>query len=402
MRILLFLCLLYLCTTLLPAHAQLACEDPDYHVTECITPQFEACTSANSLPEFRKCVTDLISAWPNSLGLRVLRAHERYCQSLIAAVGRFDIDGRTTCAEYQLQFLAHHCDDRGMSRSTPATVCLAELERDLAMWLGDVRPSRRIASAMPQQPTPRALSAGASPPQAAPRPPSTVGMPRPSEPALPPPSPSAQAPPERVAGSGTGFVVRSDGMLLTNRHVVEGCRRVGLPTGETLVLVASDDRRDLALLRAPISFGATMKFRRDQTIDLGEPVLLAGYPLYMQISTSINLTNGMVTSQVGVRDDPMRFQINAAMQPGNSGGPVMDASGLVIGVGVSRLNDRRMMNETGLTAQGMNYAIRGQAAETFLLENRVLVEKSPATDARPTAQIAQGLDRVVLPIICFR
>ena len=77
-------------------------------------------------------------------------------------------------------------------------------------------------------------------------------------------------------GSGTAFVVRrSDGLLLTNAHVVDGCGRLALASGANATVVARDNRRDLALVRAEGSFEAQARFRRDQTVDLGETVGVA-------------------------------------------------------------------------------------------------------------------------------
>ena len=150
-------------------------------------------------------------------------------------------------------------------------------------------------------------------------------------------------------------MVRRDGLFLTNQHVVADCTRLALADGTRLEVVAADKRRDLALLRAAnLSTPEIVRFRRDATVDLGEGVSLFGFPLYRAISTSMNLTNGIVTSLAGLGDDPMHFQINAALQPGNSGGPLLDEAGLLIGVAVARLNDRVVMRETGSLPQTMN------------------------------------------------
>lgn len=232
---------------------------------------------------------------------------------------------------------------------------------------------------------------------AAPPPQQVVATPAPP-PVVPPAPPRA----EELAGSGTAFVVRRDGTFLTNRHVIDGCRRIALPDGTRLDVIRADQRRDLALLRADLSTPSVVRFRRDQTIDLGEVVSLFGYPLYRAVSTSINLTNGIVTSLVGLGDDPMHFQINAAMQPGNSGGPLLDEAGLAIGVAVARLNDRFVMRETGTVPQTMNYAIRGQVAEAFLLENGVLADKAAPQGRGDLREVARKMQAAVTPVLCYR
>ena len=243
------------------------------------------------------------------------------------------------------------------------------------------------------------LMAPAKPPPvaAAPPPPRVVATPAP-----PPVVTPAPLRTEEPAGSGTAFAVRRDGTFLTNGHVIDGCRRVTLPDGTRLDVIRADQRRDLALLRADLSTPSIVRFRRDQTIDLGEAVSLFGYPLYRAVSTSINLTNGIVTSLVGLGDDPIHFQINAAMQPGNSGGPLLDEAGLAIGVAVARLSDGFVMRATGTVPQTMNYAIRGQVAEAFLLENGVLADKAAPQGRADLREVARQMQAAVTPILCYR
>jgi S1-C subfamily serine protease len=242
-------------------------------------------------------------------------------------------------------------------------------------------PASRPAPA-PQETPPQAVAA---PPQPAPAPP-------------PPPRPSTTP-----IGSGTAFVVRrSDGLLLTNAHVVDGCGRLAIASGAGATVVARDNRRDLALVRAEGSFEAQARFRRDQTVDLGETVYAFGFPLYGFSSTALNLTNGIVSALVGLNDNPAHFQLNAAIQPGNSGGPVVDSSGAVLGVAVARLSDRAVLAATGTVPQAVNFAIRGQLAESFLLEQGVMVEKTPTNaTARDLREVAHEMGRVVHPIFCY-
>jgi S1-C subfamily serine protease len=197
--------------------------------------------------------------------------------------------------------------------------------------------------------------ASATPPAPTTPPPALASQPAAAAPAIPPPTR------REISGSGTGFAVRRDGTMMTNHHVVRGCGSLALHSGERVTVVATDPTADLAILRVQGKvFETITRFRRDQTIDLGEPVTAFGYPHYQSVSTALNITNGIVSALVGIGDDPANFQINAAIQPGNSGGPVLDNAGLVIGVAVSRLNDRRIMAATGTIPQTMNYAIRGQ------------------------------------------
>ncbi|GGJ25216.1 hypothetical protein GCM10011320_35730 [Neoroseomonas lacus] len=156
------------------------------------------------------------------------------------------------------------------------------------------------------------------------------------------------------------------------------------------------------MLRVARTYSNIVQFRRDQTVDLGESVSLFGFPHYGTVSTSLNLTNGIITSLVGTGNDPLHFQLNAAMQPGNSGGPVLDEAGFLIGVAVARLRDDVTVRETGTIPQTMNYAIRGQVVEAFLLENGIRVEKRASHERADLREVAQRMENAVLPILCWR
>jgi S1-C subfamily serine protease len=282
----------------------------------------------------------------------------------------------------------------GTSNIVEPNIMAAEM--GFRAWLGmtdksprDALTGRHLADATPSRP---------AAPTPAPVPSRERDVSRSAAVTAPPANPS---PATRVSGSGTAFVVRQDGTLLTNEHVVKGCSRLALPTGEAVQVLASNAKRDLALLRSEKTYASALRFRRDQTIDHGETVRAFGYPYYQMVSTSLNITEGIVTALTGLNDDPSRFQVNAAIQPGNSGGPLVDEDGLVIGVAVSTLSTGRFTEVTGANAQSMNYGIRGQIVEAFLLENGVLVEKARAESRPDLRQIARSVTPFVTPILCY-
>jgi S1-C subfamily serine protease len=152
---------------------------------------------------------------------------------------------------------------------------------------------------------------------------------------------SAPAKPDRLFDQkGTGFLVSSNGHLVTNAHVVQGCVGdiLGNPSGEApakLRLVSSDETNDLALLQATGSFKDVAKIR-DKAIQSGDSVVAIGYPFHGLLTSDFTVTTGIVSSLSGVLNDTRFLQISAAVQPGNSGGPLLASSGDV--VGVSRRN----------------------------------------------------------------
>ena len=203
--------------------------------------------------------------------------------------------------------------------------------------------------------------------------------------------------------SGTGFVVDAAGHVLTNDHVVAGCAGIAIPvnkTRHTAEVIARDKRRDLALLaskglrRPPVSFRAGAKPA------LGESVVVAGYPLQGLLADDLQVTTGSVSALAGIRNDANVLQITAPVQPGNSGGPLYDASGRVIGVVVAKLNAVKLAERTGDIPQNINFAVKGHWARRFLQANRIGFRTGGPSGPRRTTEIAADARRSVVPVLC--
>ena len=185
-----------------------------------------------------------------------------------------------------------------------------------------------------------------------------------------PPNPLGPLRGERMpTGSGSGFLVGPNGKVLTNSHVVGGCSQVTVRhSGNThaATIRASDTTNDLALLAVPRLSGETASFSESHQAALGETATVAGYPFGGLLASDLHVTSGIVSALAGLQDDSTRLQITAPVQPGNSGGPLLDESGNVIGVVVSRLNALGVARATGTIPQNVNFAIKGSVARMFL------------------------------------
>jgi S1-C subfamily serine protease/regulator of sirC expression with transglutaminase-like and TPR domain len=216
--------------------------------------------------------------------------------------------------------------------------------------------------------------------------------------------PTDPAPREKRSSSGTGFFVSSHGYVLTNNHVVDGCRnfavaQAGFVTQRARV-VANDSKNDLALLQTELKPGAVPNMRLGAR--LGENVFVYGFPLTGLLASTGNFTIGNVTATAGLGDDTTLIQMSAPVQPGNSGGPVIDQFGNVVAVVVSKLNALRIAKLTsGDIPQNVNFAIKSLIAMSFLEANNIgITPAGAAGTALETTQIAERARQFTVQIAC--
>jgi len=134
--------------------------------------------------------------------------------------------------------------------------------------------------------------------------------------------------------TGTGFVISPDGYLLTCAHVVKDAGKIRVTLGakswEAAVL-AVDDAHDLALLQLPTKGLTALPLANSNAIELGQEARAFGFPLSDYLGEDLKVTRGTIAG-ISMRDAQKIFQIDAAVNPGNSGGPLVNENGEVIGV----------------------------------------------------------------------
>jgi S1-C subfamily serine protease len=137
-------------------------------------------------------------------------------------------------------------------------------------------------------------------------------------------------------------------------------------------------------------------------VRVGQFVMVAGYPLRGLLSSGINATTGNVSALAGPGDDTRLLQITAPVQPGNSGGPVLDQSGNVIGVVVSQLDSLEIARATGGIPQNVNFAIKGTVVRTFLEAKGVEFTTSPSTTRLDPAAVAERAAKSTILVECWK
>lgn len=207
--------------------------------------------------------------------------------------------------------------------------------------------------------------------------------------------------------AGTGFYVSKSGDVLTNAHVVQGCSTIGVKghgdtTFRSARVKASDAKRDLALISAeasPSGAPAVLAWRREAR--LGEQVAIFGFPYLGALASSGTFTRGDVTALAGIADNNAHFQLSAPVQPGNSGGPVVDDRGQVVGVVVAKLNALAVARVSRDIPQNVNFAIKSAEALSFMEANGVTASVANAgTKTLSGPDLAERLRDGAVLVMC--
>jgi S1-C subfamily serine protease len=207
--------------------------------------------------------------------------------------------------------------------------------------------------------------------------------------------------------TGSGILLNTRGQVLTNNHVVEDCRRLtvqlpGAPLADAAA-IAADAENDLAVVRIAgiIDAEGYAAFRDGRSIRLADDVIAVGYPLTGLLSSQVKVTTGSVSALAGLYDDTRHMQVSVPVQPGNSGGPLVDLAGNVVGVITSKLDAVAVAEATGDIPQNINFAIKSLVARSFLDANDVEYALAPSDTLLPPADAAELARRFTVLIACY-
>ena len=232
----------------------------------------------------------------------------------------------------------------------------------------------------------------------------------------------------QISSIGSGFFVSKLGHIVTNEHVVRQCSSVTVGDNANNQVAASvletDKRNDLALLRisstqmasaetkslisklnvqklglklVPLASGGLM---RSDDIELGEKVLVSGFPYGELYSNTIKVTGGMVSAVKGMGDDSAQFQMDAAVQPGNSGGPIYDENGNIVGVVIAQLNKLKVAKAIGSLPENVNFGIKASTVRQFLTSAGLPTKWSNRTKRMSTKELAQIAKNQTVMVVC--
>jgi len=174
-------------------------------------------------------------------------------------------------------------------------------------------------------------------------------------------SSSPSAPAANSPKTGTGAFITTDGMVLTAAHVVAGATHFEIVStmGKfPAVPVKFDPGNDVAILKCAVTGAPALPIIHSQEVRLGQGVFTIGFPNPNIQGYDPKFTEGEISSANGLEGDPRRWQISVPLQPGNSGGPLCDENGNIVGIVVAGLNSLVMAKLTGSIAQNVNYAVK--------------------------------------------
>ena len=164
--------------------------------------------------------------------------------------------------------------------------------------------------------------------------------------------------------------------------------------------MARDGRNDLALLATDLQPLNVASWR--PLIRQGEDIVVYGFPLPGVLAAGGNVAEGIVTALAGLGNDSRYMQISAPVQPGNSGGPLFDRNGNVVGIVVAKLDALKVAAAIGDIPQNINFAIKASVATAFLDAQRVSHAEKADNPALSTPDIAERAKALTMQVVCVQ
>ena len=209
----------------------------------------------------------------------------------------------------------------------------------------------------------------------------------------------------RPESSGTGFFITEDGYFITNEHVAGNGAQVRLVTATGLIsakVVKVDAANDLALLKAEGKFAA-LPVVASRAVKLGGTVATVGFPNIGLQGFAPKLAKGEIASLSGAGDDARYFQISVPVQPGNSGGALVDERGNVVGVVAAKLSARAALSASGALPENVNYAIKSSYLLSFLESVPEVAAKlrEPNTKERKFEDVVKDAEQAAVLVLVY-
>lgn len=202
--------------------------------------------------------------------------------------------------------------------------------------------------------------------------------------------------------SGSAFYVSDQGHIITNYHVIEDCQEIKAHSKGKIVKtskIANDARNDLAILKVENKPSHVFALSAENPYPL-QDIIVAGFPFGNKVSSTLKFTRGIISSIAGIGDDYSQIQIDAALQPGNSGGPIMNEYGNIIAVAVAKLSLKKILKDYGVVPENTNFGIKASAVRN-IMEGNSLPLKAPNTAELSKADLGRIATEGTIHLTCW-
>jgi S1-C subfamily serine protease len=189
--------------------------------------------------------------------------------------------------------------------------------------------------------------------------------------------------------------------------VVEGAKKIEVQMGQMKYnanVIMKDAYIDVALLKIENWQGEVLPLMSSSEVKMGDPVFTLGFPNMELQGTEVKYTEGTISSLSGIANNPRHFQISTPVQSGNSGGPLVNEAGEVVGIVVAKLDEEYTYKITGDLPENVNYAVKSSFVLPFLeslpeLENVAI--QSDEKRSLDRTEIIELAKKSVVPILCY-
>jgi S1-C subfamily serine protease len=208
-----------------------------------------------------------------------------------------------------------------------------------------------------------------------------------------------------LKSSGTGFVLSDDGYVVTAAHVIEDGKRIEVIFGQEKIsakVVKTDFQNDVSILKCHKPLKGALPIRESSGVKIGATVFTIGFPNYQMQGLSPKMTKGEISSISGILDAPTCWQISAPVQPGNSGGPLFDSNGNVIGVVISRLKSMKDREGNLNINQNVNYALKNAYLNPLIKDLNISTQPvRGANPLKPFESVVEDVQESVVMILVY-
>ena len=205
-----------------------------------------------------------------------------------------------------------------------------------------------------------------------------------------------------VSSALTHTVSKYCGVMPVSERLGDVALEYGLDRNYNGLVTALEEHYGSAKLGITVTPLASQGLLRSNSVELGEDVVVAGFPSGDIFSNTIKITKGVVSAKRGMSNDSGQFQIDAAVQHGSSGGPIYDENGNIIGVVVSQLNKLKVAKAIGSLPELVNFGIKASTVKQFLNSSGLPSSWSRRSKRMSTKEIAKIAENQTVMVMCHR